>query len=749
MAVNVKLGVDLGEFTSSIKTGQNLLKGLSAEMKAADAEFKATGNAEKQLADKTKTLNSQLQVQKGIADQAKQALKAMDEAGVKPTDAAYQKLYATMMNATAGMNEAQAALNGLGTSAQGAATGADQLTTSVQSIGKKISLDQVISGIDTIKSGLESAAKKAVDLGEKLWNTIMDSAKRADDTATMAEMYGIDLDTFMKMQKLVTGGMDTSVDAMLSAQDKLKKGIGKESKEVIGYLEELGVSAYEMYGSPKYGDQVMGKARDTLEVFWETGQALMAMGDAYDQEAAAQALFGKSWKELRPLFNTYKDLEEYNKARDAQTVNTEETIRDLAALNDAVSNLEGSWTTLKDEVLGALAPALQKGADAIAGLLDKLTKYMETPEGQKLLDDLGTAVSGLFDDLGKIDPDKVVEGVSGVLTKIKEAVEWVVNNKDTVVGALKGILIGWGALELTGGALKILELVQGIKGLTGAGAAAAGEAGAAAGASWAAGFSNAVATGFPILASMLGITMVALTPAMIAQAQAEQKWQTQYYERAAAAAIGGENAWFINQANETFGMKGQTQRDMAEALLMGLGDRQNQQRAELYNLLSGRFTSEAGNTWNALNAFWGGAEMDPSQINAMLQDITDAMAAADTKAQIPVEPAVQDDAAEVISQQIGTVPVNVTPVLYNVAGLSGILSGLPGFANGIQSVPYDGMLARLHKGERVVPAREVASRSFSSNLYVENMNMGGGVTADALAAAIAGRNRRMMAGYGS
>jgi hypothetical protein len=74
---------------------------------------------------------------------------------------------------------------------------------------------------------------------------------------------------------------------------------------------------------------------------------------------------------------------------------------------------------------------------------------------------------------------------------------------------------------------------------------------------------------------------------------------------------------------------------------------------------------------------------------------------------------------------------------------------LPGFANGTWSVLYDGMLARLHKGERVMPAREVQSRNFSSNLYVENMNMSGGMTADALAAAIASRNSRIMAGYGS
>ena len=109
MAVNVKMGVDLSGFNSGIREGQNILKGLNAEMKATEAEFKATGNSEQMLTNKTKTLNSTMQVQKGIADQAKQALAQLDAAGVKPTDAAYQKLYATLMNAQAGMNEAQAA----------------------------------------------------------------------------------------------------------------------------------------------------------------------------------------------------------------------------------------------------------------------------------------------------------------------------------------------------------------------------------------------------------------------------------------------------------------------------------------------------------------------------------------------------------------------------------------------------------------------------------------------------------------
>ena len=188
MALNMKMGVDLSGFKSGIQQGTQILKGLNSEMKAAEAEFKATGNAEQLMTSKTKTLNSQIQVQKGIVDQAKTALQQMTDAGVDPADKAYQSMYATMMKAQAGMYEAQAALNGLNTSAQEAATGADKLTNSVNSIGKKISLDQVRSGIDSITSGLENAAKKAVNLGEAIWNNVMDSARLADDILTQASM---------------------------------------------------------------------------------------------------------------------------------------------------------------------------------------------------------------------------------------------------------------------------------------------------------------------------------------------------------------------------------------------------------------------------------------------------------------------------------------------------------------------------------------------------------------------------------
>jgi hypothetical protein len=129
--------------------------------------------------------------------------------------------------------------------------------------------------------------------------------------------------------------------------------------------------------------------------------------------------------------------------------------------------------------------------------------------------------------------------------------------------------------------------------------------------------------------------------------------------------------------------------------------------------------------------------------------------------ELPVDLKVPDDAAETISEEVGTTVINGVLHIVDAEGNDiGDLGDWTGEyvgghgkrrkkANGIWSVPYDGYLAELHRGERVVPAREVQSRSYSSNLYVESMYMNNGTDAAGLAAAMAAAQRRTMSGYGS
>ena len=698
MAVNVKMGVDLGGFTAGIKQGQQILKGLNAEMKASEAEFKATGNAEQKMTSQTKTLNSQLNIQKNIAQQAKTALQAMTDAGVDPASAAYQKMYIQMMNAEAGANEAQAALNALNGTTQEAAAGADKLTGSLNGISKKLSLDQVISGIGKITSGLESAAKKAADLGEQLWSTIMESASRADDTATMAEMYGIDLDKFMKMQKLVAGGMDTTVESMLKSQDKLTKGVGSGSKEVMEVLHNLHVGMREGV----LEDWTSWKQKDPQKLFWEAGQAILAMGDAYEQEAAAQALFGRSWKELVPLFKQYKTLDEYNKALDKQEVNTEETIRDLAALNDAVGAIEKSWTTLKDELIGALAPALSEAATAIGGLLDQLTAYLKTDEGKETLTKLSEAFSTFISGLTDVNAKDVVDKFGTALDTVTNGLGWIKDNSDKVIGALEGIFGVWAGLKVSSGVLTLLKVINGLKDLAGLGGGAAAGGG-----------------------------LMTTVESLLTTASGKVN-----------ELIGGGLGNFLLPFGDWFTHEG-TLGPVFQGV-ESIGDWIARQKSEFDDRLA-----SFGEDWanNELIKFWTRRDANQDAAERLPQGADWRPSYMRDMEPVPIEtiPEAPADAAQQIQEQVGpvTIPATLSPTL-NWAP-----SYMRGFANGTWSVPYDGMLARLHKGERVMPAREVQNRSFSSNLYVENMNMSGGMTADALAAAIAGRNRRMMTGYGS
>ena len=774
MAVNVKMGVDTSGFKQNIQDATAQLKTFDAQLKNAEATMKATGNAEQGLTQKMNALTGKLETQKRMAQQYAQQLEKMRTAGVDPLSKEYQKLAAALLNADTGMKETQAQMESLTSSEVKAADGANKLTQSVNGINRKISLDQVISGINSITSGLENAAKKAVDLGEKLWNTIMDSASRADDTATMAEMYGFDIETFQKMQKLVTDGMDTTVKNMLDAQDKLKRGIGSGSKTVLDYLKELKVGLRE----GNLEDPFSWKTKDPQKMFWDVGQALLAMSDAYDKEAAATALFGKSWKELQSLFNTYPTLEAYNAARDKQIVNDEQTIRDLAALNDAVGKLESSWTTLKDELIGAIAPALTDAAGAVSGLLDKLTEYLKTDAGQEMLTNLGNAVSALFEDLANIDPEDVVNNFATLFAGVVSSFEWLQKNWESVKNALFGIAIGFGALKIATLAMNIGRVVSGLGGLLNGGNGSNGgtETGTPVP------ITNQDQTGnngglFQNLLNNLTLFAAAKTVSDAIDPNKTEAGKTvQLLDKALKSGqitqdeatkkilihdLGAEGYMeFVNSKNNgTSQSSAKIVSEVGEKLtfaeevitkVSGAVQRVTEVLGQASKNLqvAGEWTLSDDMTAEELMAIVSGktqpnysSKMTPEELEEFLK----------TPVDIPVEPKASITWNEDLLSQIGVFTI---PVDFKIAGTEGIgqddmtsfLHSI-GFANGLPWVMNDG-LYMLHRGERVLTASENRSYTYNNNNYFGNVNLNNGQDIDNLCDRIDRRNRRKQNGFG-
>ena len=384
MAVNVKLGVDLGDFNSGIKSAKEQIKTFDAALKFAEASLKATGDAEGAMTTKTEALRGKLQAQKQVVDQYTEALQKMNAAGVEKTSSAYQKMQTNLLNAQAAMMTTKAQINDLNTSQTNAANSANELATNVSKIGKNVSLQTLSDGLSKLTNGLERAGRTAIRIGKNIAHSAMDSTGWADDLTTRSTQYGVDVETLQRMDR-VAQYIDTDVDTIISARDRMSK-----NRESLAEL--LGISSD-------------GKTVD--DVFWEAGEKLKSMGEGFDQNEAAMKIFGRSWRELLPLFTAGR--EEYEALMNSQNVLSAEQVEKLAKADDAFQSVQQQAQMMVNQFWA-------DNADKITGLL-----------------------------------------------------QWIVDNKGPVVAAITAIGGAFAALKLGEVALDIAKVVSGLKGLTGGG----------------------------------------------------------------------------------------------------------------------------------------------------------------------------------------------------------------------------------------------------------------------------------------
>ena len=471
--VNIKMGVSgVNEVKRHMKDVQNSAKTLDAALALNEKQFKATGDSETYMSTKTELLNTKIEQQKSIIHDAETALKQMTDNGVDKASKAFQDMQQQLLKAKGELVDAETAMANISDSADTASVNAGNMNRELQQIGNGISYQNVTDGLDKITNGLESVIKKAWNAGKALVTATLGAGAWADELSTTAAQYStpewvIDPETLQRMQ-YASEFIDTDVDAIINARKKLNKGLAGEDKDVWAFLHDNNI-------------ETEGKSAEQL--FWDVGEAIMAMTNDADQELAAQKALGKSWAELKPLFNA--GSEAYKAKMEEASVVTNEQVENLTKMDDSLKKAQNEWDVLQKQVLEAFSGPMTQALDAISGVLKEFNEYLQTPEGKEMLAQMGQTVSDLIKDLTEIDPKTVVAGLQGVIDGIKSALEWISNqdNQQLVIGGLKAILAGWAGLKLTGGALTVLKLVEGIKFLKGGGSGGTGAA-ASGGGSW-------------------------------------------------------------------------------------------------------------------------------------------------------------------------------------------------------------------------------------------------------------------------
>jgi len=479
--VNLKMGVSgIAQFKQNMNQAKQAVKTLDAQLALTEKQFKASGDAESYMTEKSELLKAKLKQQEAVVQSAEKALQDMADRGVQKTSKAYQDMYREMINAKGAMLDTQQSLDNIAGAASDADVAVSDMDNTLGNIGKNVSIDNVKSALTTMTSGMESVMKKAVQIGSYIARHVLGAGDWADDLNTRAAIYEMDPEELQRMEK-TADLIDTSVDAIIQAKRRMTKAIGTGSADTVDALEALG----------------LGNVVDTdpEEMFWKIGDAIMNLGDAYEREEAAQKLFGRSWSELIPLFDAGR--EKYEEMNASWNVVPKESLDALQEADDAVETLNNELDTAQKQLEAAMAPAVTEVTKALTGLVEQFNIYMQSEDGKKMMDSLSTAVTSLFDDITKINPEQTMNTVIGVIDQIKEGLEWIKENKDGVVTAVEAFIGTWALLKTASGVTTVLELINGIKGMSAAKMAAAGSA---AGGSWAGAFASAAMKAAPFLA---------------------------------------------------------------------------------------------------------------------------------------------------------------------------------------------------------------------------------------------------------
>ena len=750
--ISVKLTADVTGFKKNINEATQSVKTLDAQLETNEKQLKLNGDAELYMKNKAALLEQQLEAQRKVVVSTHNALEAMKKNGVSPASTEFQKMEQNLAKAQSKMVDIQTNMKEVESGASGAKTETKGMNTELKKIGKGVAFENVTNGLKTITEKLESAGRAAVNLGKKLARSAMDSTGWADDVLTRATQNGVDAETIQRMDN-VAAYIDTDVDTIIAAKSRLAK-----NKDNLGEL--LGIESPE----------------SVEDAFWRAGEAIMAMTDEFEREEAAQKVFGRGWKELIPLFTAGQ--EEYERLMAEQNVLSNEQVKKLGEADDEFNRIKQEVELLKNQFWAensqTIINLLQWLVDNKDGVVTSLTAiggaFAALKIGEFALN-LQKTVSGFKDLLG-------LAGKGGGAGAAGEAAG---NAGKAAGGGFLKAAAGKVAGAFFGGALTPVTVA-------------------------AAALAPAMIEQNKLIEQMRAdqAQMEQNAAALEAQGSENARFVRTTAENSFLAkdANGNELKNFIGQSYSQL-------TDATFESLMGLQSRQGAEMAKLQWALGGVVNPMTGNyAWTDLQKLWRG-ELEANDAPELARAIADALSETSVgkmwewqrgssvsearaapagwvlangeyrrvdeagnlmygKSEYSKDSAYMDDASyakwyaeenakyldeaagkiETAADEMTSLPEKTAEAVRTaVSGMTISITGLFGHANGLFSVPWDGYPAILHKGERVLTARE--NQQYTYNNYFGNVALNNGLEIDALTESIARRNQRQRSGFGA
>lgn len=396
--ITIEIGGDTSNLQKSLKGVDSQLKKTQSQLKDVDKLLKLNPGNTELLTQKQKLLTESISLTKDRLAE----LKAVSKDSVTPEQ--WDALQREIIDTEGKLQGLQKELRSFGSVAAQQIKAAGQQMKEfggkVEDVGKKF-------------SGISGAA---AGIGGALLKMGYDAVTGADDLNTLAKQTGFSTAEIQKMQ-YAADLIDVSFEDISGALKKFKGKIDPANES----LARLNVSTTNADGS----------LRNSTDVFNDAVVALSGIANETERDQLAMELFGKSADSLAGIIDdggaALKEMGD--QAEELGLILDQDTLDSLNKTNDTLDqlkgNIAGTMAQIGADVGTVLAPVLEKGAELIGKITEKLREL--TPEQTETILKIAGVVAAIAPVL--IIGGKLISGIGSLVSVI-----------GTVVGVLGGPL---------------------------------------------------------------------------------------------------------------------------------------------------------------------------------------------------------------------------------------------------------------------------------------------------------------------
>ncbi|WP_157231183.1 phage tail tape measure protein [Kiloniella laminariae] len=308
----------------------------------------------------------------------------------------------------------------------------------ISNIGRTLGFHKVAGGVRRLGGALGNLRSKLMGafgplslltgagLVAGLGKAVTGMVSAGDAAGKLSRQLGVSVEGFQQLNYWADRASMSQEEVQQNTRQlnlRLADAASGKNKKVAELFDQLGVSLRDMNGN----------VRNAVDVMPELADAFKGNENAAIRSSMAAELFGGRGIKMITLLEQGSDaLREQSEEARRYGLLTEENAKAAEEFADEQARLAWAFKGVSNAVGAELLPVLKP-------LMEQLREWLILNR-EVIAGKIGEVVKEISDGLAKIDFRLVLEGISGFITSVKSAVDW--------VGGWKVVLIGLAAISM-------------------------------------------------------------------------------------------------------------------------------------------------------------------------------------------------------------------------------------------------------------------------------------------------------------